>query len=98
MASRLTDRSEQPPNPEKGDPMLTAYDESGMAIKPGQLLPGRDGALYEFIEISHAPTSTTFGKVRMTKTSAAERDASPRLIPQHSSQVFADVAFGLTIR
>lgn len=81
--------------------MLVAYNNHGNVLRPGQLIPGRDGALYEFIEVTSAPTGTTFGKVRMRqiwRESVARYTVAGAYVPRYSSQVFADIAFGLTIR
>jgi len=83
--------------------VLTAYNRDGKLVTPGQLLTGRDGASYEYVEIVCAPTATSFGRVRVRKIHgaaslwyAAQHDAG--LTPRYSSQTFADIAFGLTIR
>lgn len=81
--------------------MLIAYDESGEVLRPGQVVPGRDGAFYEFIEVASAPTDTKFGKVRMRQIwqgNVACRTVAGAYKSRYSSQVFADIAFGLTIR
>jgi hypothetical protein len=81
--------------------MLTAYDSAGVPLESGQTLTGRDGAAYEFIEVTSAPTATTFGKVRMRKLAGREESTvihGIAWLPRHSSMQFADIAFDLTIR
>lgn len=85
--------------------MLAAYDSHGNTIVSGQRLTGRDGATYEFIEITRAPTATAFGMVRMRKVYdgpelAGRADAwrFSGLNPRNASSGFADIAFGITIR
>jgi hypothetical protein len=78
--------------------MLTAYDSAGIAVRPGDQLTGQDGKVYEFVEVASAPTPAAFGKVRMRKVTRAGDDFTVITRAVLSDQVFADIAFDLTIR
>lgn len=77
--------------------LLTVRDSAGITVRPGDQLTGRDGKVYEFVEAVTAPTPATFGKVRMRKITRGMQDFREVTRAILSDQVFADIAFDLTV-
>jgi hypothetical protein len=76
---------------------LTVRDSAGITVRPGDQLTGRDGKVYEFVEAVTAPTAAAFGKVRMRKVTRGMHDFTAITQAIMSDQVFADIAFDLTV-